>query len=142
MNGSHSMGRGAGGSSSENMPKMNGNTSNGMNGRTSHGMSAQNSRWRTVQSPSSQELSELLEKIRELGFVKTELELYLDTHPTCKVAIDYYHRTVDALADLMERYHAQGADPLVASGSLDSNEWNWVNMPWPWQNGSKGGRDR
>lgn len=73
-----------------------------------------------------------LEAIRELSFVKVELELYLDTHPSCKVALDYYHRTVDALSKLMAEYQA-GGTPIVAAGSIDNNVWTWVKEPWPWQ---------
>ncbi len=75
----------------------------------------------------------LLEQIRALGFVKVELELYLDTHPTCRTALDYYRKTVDELERLTEEYHNQYG-PLVASGNLSTENWNWINGPWPWQN--------
>jgi len=78
--------------------------------------------------------------IQELDFVRVELELYLDTHPNCKTAIDYYHKTVDALEELKAEYQA-GGTPLVASGAIDTNAWSWINGPWPWQkevNGNKG----
>lgn len=76
--------------------------------------------------------SDPLRAIQELGFVKTELELYLDTHPNCKTAIDYYHQTVDALNKLMVEYQA-GGNPIVAAGSVSKNTWSWVGEPWPWQ---------
>ena len=72
----------------------------------------------------------LYAKIQELRFVKTELELYLDTHPECKVALDYYNQTVSALEDLYARYSAYG-DPMVAA-MVQGDEWTWVNNPWPW----------
>ncbi|MBE6532735.1 MAG: spore coat protein CotJB [Ruminococcaceae bacterium] len=75
----------------------------------------------------------LLEQIRALGFVKVELELYLDTHPNCRTALDYYRKTVDELERLTEEYHNQYG-PLVASGNLSTENWNWINGPWPWQN--------
>ena len=79
--------------------------------------------------------SSLLEQIRSLSFVKTELELYLDTHPNCAAALDYYTRTVDERDGLMRRYHeTQG--PLFASGVTGDNGWSWVQMPWPWQHGA------
>ena len=31
---------------------------------------------------------DLMQRIQELSLVRTELELYLDTHPTCKTALD------------------------------------------------------
>ena len=74
----------------------------------------------------------LMEKIRSLSFVKAELELYLDTHPSCKVALDYYYQTVDALKKLREEYQAKYA-PLTAMGNTSIEEWTWVKEPWPWQ---------
>ena len=78
---------------------------------------------------------ELLEKIRQLSFVKSELELYLDTHPRCKVALDYYYQTVDALTKYTDEYQAKYA-PLTAMGNTSIEEWTWVKEPWPWQRDS------
>ena len=82
----------------------------------------------------------LLEQIRALGFVKVELELYLDTHPTCRTALDYYRKTVDELERLTEEYNNQYG-PLAASGNLSTENWNWINGPWPWQNEKMKGRE-
>ena len=83
----------------------------------------------------------LLEEIRALSFVKTELELYLDTHPTCHTALDYYHKTVEALGMLMTKYQYEVA-PLRAEGVMSNDAWTWVDTPWPWQagNGALGGK--
>ena len=75
---------------------------------------------------------ELAEKVRELSFVKAELELYLDTHPRCRVALDYYYQTVDALIKLTDEYQAKYG-PLTAMGSIGNEEWAWIKEPWPWQ---------
>lgn len=72
----------------------------------------------------------LYNKIQELRFVKTELELYLDTHPNCRVALDYYYQTVEALRDLYERYSVFDA-PLFAA-EVQGDKWSWVGSPWPW----------
>ncbi len=77
----------------------------------------------------------LLEEIRALSFVKAELELFLDTHPENTKAIDYYHKTVDALEKLMSEYQNTEA-PLRAEGCMSDDYWDWVNMPWPWQTGN------
>lgn len=79
--------------------------------------------------------NELLEKIRELSFVKVELELYLDTHPECAVALDYYTRTVDALNAYTEEYENKYT-PLCASGQGNGATWRWIDTPWPWQMGN------
>ncbi len=79
----------------------------------------------------------LLRKIQELSFAKVECELFLDTHPDCRQALDYYHRLVDELDGyLMEYQNTYG--PLVATASM-GDRWTWVDGPWPWQmNGAKG----
>ena len=48
--------------------------------------------------------AELFRKIQQLSFVKTELELFLDTHPDCPASLDYYHRIVDEYAMLLDEY--------------------------------------
>ncbi len=73
----------------------------------------------------------LFEQIRALGFVKVELELYLDTHPNCRTAIDYYFQTVAALERLTDEYEARFG-PLTAAGVTTSESWSWVDSPWPW----------
>ena len=79
--------------------------------------------------------SDLLEEIRALSFVKAELELYLDTHPGCHTALDYYHKTVEALEELMTRYQYE-VGPLRAEGVMSNDSWTWVKEPWPWQAGN------
>ncbi len=74
---------------------------------------------------------ELMRKIQALDFVKVETELYLDTHPTCRAALDSYYETVDALRAAREEYEAKYA-PLTASGTR-GERWSWTDMPWPWQ---------
>lgn len=74
----------------------------------------------------------LAEQIRALCFVKTELELYLDTHPRCRTALDYYHQTVQELKRLIEIYE-NTVGPLTAMGNISTEQWNWVDGPWPWQ---------
>lgn len=104
---------------------------NGSNGTSRRGMNG------TVNQNGRRGISEdLLEAIRELGFVKVELEEYLDTHPYCKTAIDYYHQTIDALNALMEQYHSANS-PIIASGSTNTEAWDWVNTPWPWHRGDE-----
>ncbi len=77
----------------------------------------------------------LLEQIRALSFVKVELELFLDTHPGNTKAIDYYHKTIDALEALMAEYQ-NSVGPIRAEGCMSDDYWNWVDMPWPWQEGN------
>ena len=75
---------------------------------------------------------ELLEKIRQLGFVKNELELFLDTHPSTAAALDYFRNTVDELNRLTEAYEAVYG-PITAAGCIADGHWSWIGAPWPWQ---------
>ena len=77
----------------------------------------------------------LIEKIRALSFVKVELELYLDTHPNCVAALDYYNKTLAELASLVDLYE-NTVGPLSAAGVRSENSWTWVTEPWPWQHGN------
>ena len=64
--------------------------------------------------------------------VKTELELYLDTHPDCRTALDYYYRTLAELKKFTDEYQ-NTVGPLTAMGVTDTERWTWVDGPWPWQ---------
>ena len=70
-------------------------------------------------------------QIQKLAFAKTEAELFLDTHPDCKCALDYYLKTVSELNGAMDEYQAKHG-PIIASGT-SSDRWSWVDSPWPWQ---------
>ena len=70
-------------------------------------------------------------KVQKLAFAKTEAELFLDTHPDCKCALDYYLTIVAELDGAMDEYQAKHG-PIHASGT-SSDRWSWVDSPWPWQ---------
>ena len=74
--------------------------------------------------------SELFKKIQSLSFVKTELELFLDTHPDCPASLDYYHRIVDEYRALVDEYEGKYG-PLTAAANQGA-KWNWIKGPWPW----------
>ena len=80
--------------------------------------------------------NELYRKIQELSFVKSEIELFLDTHPDSKVAMDYYNETVNALENYMSIYQGEYG-PILASSGIMNGKWAWVDKPWPWQNNMK-----
>ena len=73
----------------------------------------------------------LLKKIQALSFAKVETELYLDTHPECKQALEYYKNTLTKLDELMTEYQNKYG-PLFAEGVV-GDRWSWVDGAWPWQ---------
>ena len=82
----------------------------------------------------------LLRKVQALSFAKVETELYLDTHPTCRAALDYYEDTVKALKQKTEEYESKFS-PITAGGALGRDSWTWVDTPWPWQMGTATPKD-
>ena len=75
--------------------------------------------------------NELLDKIRAVGFAMHEAALFLDTHPECKAALEYYKNTLEALDELMSEYQNKFG-PLFAEGVV-GDRWSWVDGKWPWQ---------
>ena len=74
---------------------------------------------------------ELMKKIQELAFAKTETELYLDMHPRCSMALSHYRKIVDMLDEKMTEYQNKYG-PLFAEG-VTGDSWTWVKTKWPWQ---------
>jgi spore coat protein JB len=123
------------------------NNGNGMNGRTDMNGNGGMNNGRNLNgtplnngggmtygvNPNGGALSgSLADQIRALGFVKAELELYLDTHPRCRTALDYYYKTIQELKRLTEQYE-NTVGPLTAMGNVSTDQWHWVDGPWPWQ---------
>ena len=77
----------------------------------------------------------LLKKIQSLAFAKTETELYLDGHPDCAAALDYYRDIVRELRARMDEY--EGAVGAIRAENENGERWSWVDKPWPWQLGAE-----
>ena len=78
---------------------------------------------------------ELMRKIQNLSFVKTEAELFLDTHPDCRSALDFYYKTVEELDAAMTEYQNKYG-PLTADAVM-GDKWTWIDGPWPWHVGNE-----
>lgn len=116
--------------------RMNGDMSRNRNNGMDNGMMNGNNRMNNGMNGNGNVggalTGDLAEQIRALTFVKEELELYLDTHPRCKVALDYYNKTLNELKRLTEQYQ-NTVGPLTTAGVTDTEMWTWVLGPWPWQ---------
>lgn len=79
---------------------------------------------------------DLLEKINQVSFVVDDVKLYLDTHPWDEEALacfeEYSCLRNEALKEYAENYSPLTVDTVVYS---DCENWNWINDPWPWQEG-------
>ena len=77
----------------------------------------------------------LLKKIQALSFAKTETELYLDAHPDCMAALEYYRELIRELQGLMDEY--EGTVGALRAENETSDGWSWTCKPWPWQIGAE-----
>lgn len=73
----------------------------------------------------------LLRKIQALSFAKVETELYLDTHPEVRQALEYYRNILAELDEAMTEYQNKYG-PLFAEAAV-GDRWTWVEGKWPWQ---------
>ena len=70
-------------------------------------------------------------QIKELEFALTELNLFLDSHPYCTEALQYFKELVAKHDMLVAKYEEKSA-PLTARGNR-GDKWDWVMTPWPWE---------
>ncbi|MBQ8640447.1 MAG: spore coat protein CotJB [Lachnospiraceae bacterium] len=72
----------------------------------------------------------------ESGFALTDMNLFLDTHPHCKEAIQYGRNT-------SEKYrkdraaHTAANHPLTMYETQDDCFHSWISGPWPWEGGMR-----
>lgn len=77
---------------------------------------------------------ELMKTIYESGFALDDVLLYLDTHPCDQEALRYYQYVRTLRKEALEAYNCQFG-PLTKDQVNDTNYWNWVDSPWPWEGG-------
>ena len=76
--------------------------------------------------------SALLKDIQAEDFAVYEAALYLNGHPRCPKALAYYCEHRNAAAALKAEYE-RNYGPLTIHGNGNSNCWEWVSTPWPWE---------
>ena len=74
----------------------------------------------------------LLNKIRARSFALTETSLYLDGHPSCQRAIEYYKKTSEEL-ELLTAEYEESFGALTHKNATKGGAWTWVDSPWPWE---------
>lgn len=78
--------------------------------------------------------NELLKRVYETGFALDDVCLYLDTHPSDRDAMNYYHYVQKLNQDAIQAYQRVHGQLLITDVAAD--QWNWVNNPWPWEGGN------
>lgn len=94
------------------------------------------------------ERQSLLQKISEVSFCLNDLTLFLDTHPTSKLALDLFENYQQERAQLLANYSEQ-FEPLtmdcvqireqVSADTItnypDKRHFTWTDGPAPWEGG-------
>ena len=73
--------------------------------------------------------------IQKANFAMTDVKLYLDTHPNCQEALDYY-RDAKKIKKKAWKEYTETFGPLSAEDVVDQDYWNWASNPWPWEGGN------
>ncbi len=82
---------------------------------------------------------ELFERIRAYQFALYDLELYLDSHPDDKQAMQLRHHYREKLCQLKDAYEQHYGALVITKNDVEDSWREWVCDPWPWDN-MKGAR--
>jgi len=78
------------------------------------------------------ERERMLKRVQMLNFVLVELNLYLDTHPQDKMALEYFVQYQYLLNEAVNSYESVYG-PLRAEDFVGEKNFDWVKGPWPWE---------
>jgi len=81
---------------------------------------------------------ELMDILTKVSFAMDDTRLFLNTHPNCKEAMEYFHKMQrirhEIMKELTERF-----GPISSYHVAECDEWQWNNLPHPWLSKKKGG---
>lgn len=76
---------------------------------------------------------EMLKALTALDFMAVDLQLFLDTHPNDKEALEKYNEVIKEGDMLRSQYEKQYGSLFSFRSYNHSNRFNWVDNPWPWK---------
>ena len=74
----------------------------------------------------------LLKKIQAACFALEDIQLFLDTHPQDKMALETFGKYQRVWKALVNEYEEKYG-PLMANSTDVTKGWTWINNPWPWE---------
>lgn len=74
----------------------------------------------------------LLKTVQYYSFAVLEAGLFLDTHPDCREALEYYNKYKKLCREAKEQYEAKYG-PLTVDSDANNESWQWAKTPWPWE---------
>ncbi len=79
--------------------------------------------------------ADLLNRINIVSFAVDDVKLFLDTHPHCQEALEYFEEYKCLRNNALKEYAKYYGPLTIDTTDSASNCWNWINEPWPWQRG-------
>ena len=70
--------------------------------------------------------------ITTTGFALVDVSLFLDTHPSCQEALDYFRNT-KAIYDKAMQEYAEKYGPLRQNVMCSDDVWTWNSGKMPWE---------
>ncbi len=79
---------------------------------------------------------DLMHRINVVSFAVDDIKLFLDTHPNDCNALACF-REYSKMRNQALREYARFYGPLTIDTAVESctERWNWIQEPWPWQEG-------
>lgn len=74
----------------------------------------------------------LMAKIKQYDFTLKELNLYLDTHPDCRRALEMFRKYRKLREDAVKEYNERFG-PITPEQVLNTQRWTWIDDPFPWE---------
>ena len=79
---------------------------------------------------------DLLHWINVISFAMNDTTLFLDTHPHNREALEFFEECQSKRNRALKEYAKYyGPLTIVTADVSETDRWNWINEPWPWQEG-------
>ncbi len=83
----------------------------------------------------------LFDIIEKTSFAMDDTRLFLDTHPECQDALDFFNQMAETRKKAIAEYEAHYGPLISYHGTCDCGDnWLWNNGPLPWENACCNGR--
>lgn len=77
----------------------------------------------------------LMKIINQASFAIDDVKLFLDTHPSCDEAIQFYKKAKKIREAAVEEY-TEKFGPITAYNVDVDDYWTWNDSPLPWEGGN------
>ena len=79
--------------------------------------------------------AELLDWISTVSFACDDAKLFLNTHPHHEAALSFFEEFKNQRVQALQEYAKYYGPLTLDTMYTPSDEWKWIDSPWPWQGG-------